>query len=92
MKKKLLTIALLGLLTVGAAVPMVANAAETWDYGLDGLNSYNNYYHSGLRHYGSIGKNGVTYLGPIASAGYWSRLTVQYTGPYAITYDKHTTL
>lgn len=91
MKKKALTFALLGLLGVGSIVPITAKAAESWDYGYNksSMQWYNHYYHTGYKHYGSITKNGVTYNGPTASAGYWSRLNLDFNGPYAVTYNKH---
>lgn len=53
---------------------------------------YNDYYHSDFTHYGSITKNGVTYYGPRAGAKAWSRLRVDYNGPYSATYNKHVLL
>jgi hypothetical protein len=90
MKKKISTFALLGLLAVGSIVPTVAKAAESWDYGFNQskMQWYNHYYHSSLRHYGTITKNGVTYYGPTAGPGGWSKLNLDYNGPYSATYDK----
>lgn len=91
MKKKTFTFALLGLLTIGSIIPITAKAAETWDYGFNKstMQWYNYYLHSSLKHYGSITKNGVTYYGPVANAGGWSRLNLDCNGPYAATYNKH---
>jgi hypothetical protein len=92
LRRKVLTIALLGLLGLGSIVPITAQAAESWDYGYNKstMQWYNHYYHSSYKHYGSIRKNGVTYFGPTANAGYWSRFYLDYNGPYAVTYNKHT--
>lgn len=94
MKRKIFTFALLGLLTVGSIIPIASKtvkASESWDYGFNQstMQWYNYYYHSSLLHYGTITKNGVTYYGPTASAGYWSRLNLDFNGPYAATYNKY---
>lgn len=90
MKRKAITFALLGLLAVGAIVPMAAKAAESWDYGYNKstMEWFNYYWHSSYKHYGTITKNGATYPGPVASPGYWSELNLPYNGPYAVTYGK----
>lgn len=90
-KKKVLTFALLGLLAVGTIVPSVVKAGESWDYGYNSNRRqwYNYYLHSYMRHYGTITKNGVTYYGPTAGPGGWSRLDLDFNGPYAVTYNKY---
>ncbi|WP_027634703.1 hypothetical protein [Clostridium hydrogeniformans] len=94
MKKKIATIALAIGLMVTTIAPVAVHAYDSWDYGIDHSKNpiewYNHYYHSSLKHYGSITKNGYTYYGPTASAGYWSRLNLEVTGPYAVTYNRHT--
>lgn len=87
----MLTFALLGLLAVGSIAPIAVKAAESWDYGYSQgrMQWYNYYLHSGLRHYGTITKNSVTYYGPTAGPGSWSRLDLDYNGPYACTYNKY---
>ncbi|TYS89987.1 lactococcin 972 family bacteriocin [Rossellomorea aquimaris] len=91
MKKKLITFSLLSLLIVSAIIPLAASAAETWDYGYDKTNMrhYNHYYHSSYSHYTTTTKNGITYFGPTASPGYWSRFYLDYTGPYKVTFNKY---
>ncbi|ESU31420.1 hypothetical protein G3A_16830 [Bacillus sp. 17376] len=91
MKRKALTFALTGMLAMGSLIPIAAKAAETWDYGYNKstMQWYNYYYHTGYKHYGTITKNGVTYYGPVANAGYWSKLNLDYNGPYAASYNKH---
>ena len=93
MKKKMITFVLLGLLAVGSIIPISASAAETWDYGINKSKQqwYNYYLHSSSKHYGSITKtgSGITYFGPTANAGGWSRLNLDVNGPYAVTYNKH---
>ncbi|MDA1536433.1 MULTISPECIES: lactococcin 972 family bacteriocin [Bacillus] len=90
-KKKGITFALVGLLGVGSLIPVTAKAAESWDYGYNQSKKqwYNHYYHTGLTHWGSISKNGARYNGPVASAGYWSRLNLDFNGPYKVSYNKH---
>lgn len=91
MKKKLLVGLLSMALLAGAIVPTITSAAESWNYGYNKstMQWYNDYNHSSYVHYGSIHKNGVTYFGPRASAGSWSRLRLDYNGPYLATYNKH---
>jgi hypothetical protein len=91
MKKKMLTFALLGVLGVSSIIPTVANGAETWNYGYNksSMQWYNHYYHSDLRHYGSITKNGTVWYGLVANGGYWSKLNINFDGPYAVSYNKH---
>ena len=92
MKKKFVTFALLGLLAISSIIPLTnAQAAESWDYGYNKstMQWFNHYYHSSAKHYGSITKNGATWLGPTAGAGVWSRLNLDFNGPYAVTYNKH---
>lgn len=91
MKRKVITASLLGLLAFGSIVPIAAKAAETWDYGYNQstMQWYNYYYHTGYKHYGTITKNGVTYFGPTANPGYWSKLNLDFNGPYATTYNKY---
>lgn len=50
---------------------------------------YNDYYNFSYRHYGTITKNGVTYFGPTANAGYRSSLRLDFNGPYDVTYNKY---
>lgn len=91
MKRKVITFAILGLLAVGAIVPISAKAIETWDYGYNQstMQWYNYYITSAGPHYGTITKNGVTWYGPTAQANYWSKLNLDYNGPYAVTYNKY---
>jgi hypothetical protein len=92
MKRKIITVALLGLLAVGSIVPLATKAMETWDYGYDksGMYDYNYYITSeGSQHYGSITKNGLTWFGPSKPANQWSKFNLDYTGPYLVTYNKH---
>ncbi|QWJ09063.1 hypothetical protein [Bacillus mycoides] len=93
-KKKGITLALVGLLGVGSLIPVTAKAAESWDYGYNQSTKqwYNYYHHTGLTHWGSITKNGVKYNGPVASAGYWSKLNLDFNGPYQAYYNKHVQL
>lgn len=91
MKKKAITIALLGLLAIGSIVPITAKAMERWDYGYnqDGMYNYNYYITSVGSHYVSMTKNGVTYTSPVQTANNWSKLHLAYTGPYAVYYNKY---
>lgn len=92
MKKKLLVGLLSLTLLVGVVIPLSASAAESWDYGYNKttMQWYNDYLHSSKKHYGSIYKNGVTYFGPTANPNGWSRLRLDFNGPYAVQYYKHT--
>lgn len=91
MKKKAITFVLLGLLGISSIIPLTAKAGETWNYGYDSskMQWYNHYYHTDYRHFGSISKNNLTYYGPVANPGYWSKLNLDFNGPYAVTYQKY---
>lgn len=90
-ERKVLTVSLLGLLAIGSILPIAAKAAETWDYGYNQstMQWFNYYHHTAYKHYGTITKNGVTFLGPAANAGYWSKLNLDFSGLYATSYNKH---
>ncbi|MHC5250974.1 hypothetical protein ACYRFS_06960 [Listeria kieliensis] len=91
MKKKIFAFALTGVIAVSSILPVVSYAAETWNrgYNKSTMQWYNHYRHSGYRHFGAITKNGVTYKGPTAAPGYWSKLNLKFNGPYRVTYSKH---
>lgn len=91
MKKKLVTFVLLAVIVVSFILPVAVQAAESWNRGYNkkSMQWYNNYLHSSCLHYGTIYKNGVTYKGPTASAGYWSKINLDFNGPYAVTYNKY---
>ncbi|MEB6551497.1 lactococcin 972 family bacteriocin [Heyndrickxia sporothermodurans] len=93
MKKKIVTFALTGIIALSVIIPVTTMAADSWDYGINKsvkpIVWYNNYYHSDYKHYGSITKNDVQSNGSTTSAGYWSRLNLEVTGPYLVSYSKH---
>ncbi|MEN0645377.1 hypothetical protein MKY91_19615 [Alkalicoccobacillus gibsonii] len=95
MKKKLLTLSFATIFAMGSLTAFVPNeslAKESWSYGYSKSGKYNwNYYnHPTLFHWGSMTKKGIKYDGPYRKGGSVSALHLDYTGPYLVTYNKHT--
>ncbi|MCY9099742.1 lactococcin 972 family bacteriocin [Bacillus inaquosorum] len=93
MKKKFAAFLLLTIVAISTIIPVAASAGsgEKWNYGYDKkkMQDYNDYYHWLYRHNSSITKKGINYPGRIAQPRYWSKLRLDYTGPYKVTYHKH---
>ncbi|MEB4596201.1 lactococcin 972 family bacteriocin [Bacillus amyloliquefaciens] len=92
MKKRFIAMLLTALVAVSVIIPISASAAaETWNYGYDKkkMQHYSDYYHAFYRHYTTMTKNGVTYVGPTAQPKYWSKFRLDYTGPYKVTFKKY---
>jgi hypothetical protein len=91
MKKKTITFFLVALLAVGAIVPLAVYASETFNYGYDQVNmqNYSDYFNTSYPHSSGMIKRDINYKASVVSPGYWSRLRLDYTGPYVVTYQKY---
>ncbi|MGE7939872.1 hypothetical protein [Bacillus paramycoides] len=91
MKKKAITLALSSMLGIGALVPIAASAAESFDTGFDQnkMRNYAIYYHSDRVHASGITKKGYPFKSAAVAPGYKAALYLDYTGPYAVTYQKY---
>lgn len=90
MKKKISTFVLTGMLGIGILVPM-ASAAASHEYGYNKttMQNYSFYKHDTVYHAAGMTKKGIAYRTDYASGGNWAKLFLDYTGPYAVTYQKY---
>lgn len=91
MKKKAITVALLGMFATSAIAPMAAYAADDWVTGyFAAANSLiNQYYHSDYNHSVATNYRGYTYRSEIEPKGSHAVKWVTFTGPYKVYYYKY---